>query len=185
MALDAPRAVRGAVAGTLAAAVWAAQQPLDQRLFGVDYDDCELLGRAFVRRSGRGPVGAWRPVGIALHLSNGALFGAAYALARPSIPLPSWARGPAAGLSEGVATWPMTMVTDRVHPARAAMPRLWGNPAAFGQMLWRHTLFGVVLGEIERRLNPPVEPEEPVTEVVVSSNGHGRVEDLAPTASGG
>lgn len=180
MALDAPRAVRGAIAGTLAAAVWAAQQPLDKRLLGVDYDDCELLGRALVRD----PRGAWRPVGIAFHLANGALFGASYALARPSIPLPSWARGPAAGLSEGAGLWPLTMVSDRVHPARDSMPRLWGNGPAFAQMLWRHALFGIVLGELERRLNPPAEPEQPVTDVIVSSNGHGRMEDLAATPSG-
>lgn len=184
MALDVPRAVRGSIAGTLAAAVWAIQQPLDQRLFGVAYDDCELLGRAVVRRGDGGAFWAWRPVGIALHLGNGALFGATYALARPSIPLPSWARGPAAGLSEGLTTWPLTMVSDRVHPAGKSMPRLWGNAPAFGQMLWRHALFGVVLGELERRLNPPLDPEEQVTGFVVSSNGHGRLEDLAATPSG-
>lgn len=179
MALDAPAAVRGAIAGTLAASVWVAQQPLDQRVFGVDYDDCELLGRAFVRGPG------WRPVGIALHLVNGALFGAAYAVARPSIPLPSWARGPVTGLFEGVILWPLSMVSDRLHPARDSMPRLWGNTPAFGQMLWRHVLFGVVLGELERRLNPPAESEEPMTDVVVSSNGHGRLEDVAVSPSSG
>ena len=45
MAFDATRTLRGALAGAAAAAVWAAQQPLDKRVFGVDYDDAELLGR--------------------------------------------------------------------------------------------------------------------------------------------
>ena len=38
MAVDATRTLRGALAGSAAAAVWAAQQPLDQRVFGTDYD---------------------------------------------------------------------------------------------------------------------------------------------------
>ena len=44
MASTRTRTLRGALAGAAAAAVWAAQQPLDQRVFGVDYDDAELLG---------------------------------------------------------------------------------------------------------------------------------------------
>jgi len=37
-------------------------------------------------------------------------------------------------------------------------------------------LFGVVLGELERRLNPPPEVELPSYEHVASSNGHGDLE---------
>jgi hypothetical protein len=43
------RTLRGALAGAVAAGVWAAQQPLDKRAFGVAYDDCELLGTLFTR----------------------------------------------------------------------------------------------------------------------------------------
>ena len=78
----------GALAGTIAAGVWALQQPADIRAFGVPYDDTELLGKAVTR----GP--AWRPVGVAMHLANGAAFGAVYArLARPGGPVPSGPRG--------------------------------------------------------------------------------------------
>ena len=45
MAVDRTRTVRGALAGAAAAAVWAAQQPLDQRVFGCEYDDVELLAQ--------------------------------------------------------------------------------------------------------------------------------------------
>ena len=48
MVLDRDRTLRGAVAGALAAGVWLAQQPLDKPLFGVDYDDGELLGNAAI-----------------------------------------------------------------------------------------------------------------------------------------
>ncbi len=72
---------------------------------------------------------------------------------------------------------------DRLHPAREELPQLWGSRPAFAQMLWRHLLFGALLGELERRLNPPEDAEE-LTPMVVSTNGHGRVEDLAGVAAG-
>jgi len=71
------RAVNGAIAGGVAAAVWAAQQPLDKRVFGYGYDDVEFLGKLATTDSG------WPVVGVALHLQNGMVFGAAYASLRP------------------------------------------------------------------------------------------------------
>jgi hypothetical protein len=176
MAIDRNRTLRGALAGAAAASVWAAQQPLDRRIFGVPYDDTELLGKLVTR----GP--AWPVVGLALHLGNGALFGALYANAAPRIPAPAWARGPLAGLAEHAATWPGTRVTDRLHPARGELPTLWGDPRALAQATWRHLLFGVVLGEVERRLNPPEDPAAPVDSRTASSNGHGSIEHLVATS---
>lgn len=170
MVIDRAKTVRGAVAGVVAAGVWAAQQPLDKAAFGVDYDDTELLGKAFTR--GR----AWPLLGWGLHLGNGALLGAAYAGVSGRMPLPSWSRGPIVALTEHLATWPLTLVVDRVHPARAEMPRLAGSWRAFAQATWRHLLFGVLLGELERRLNPPTDPQLASYEHVVSSNGHGSLE---------
>lgn len=169
--IDATRTVRGAVAGALAAGVWAAQQPLDKRVFGSRYDDVELLGKAATRG---GP--GWVPAGTALHLGNGALFGAVYANVAPLVPIPPWAKGPAAALVEHVASWPLGRVSDAVHPARDELPQLIGDRRAFWQAAWRHLLFGLLLGEIERRLN--AEPEELPSdyEVVVSSNGHGTLD---------
>jgi hypothetical protein len=166
MPVSPARTTRGAVAGAAAAAAWAAQQPLDRRVFGVPYDDTELLGKAVTR----GP--AWPVVGAAMHLLNGAAFGALYAAVAPRVPLPAWARGPAAAMVEHLASWPLVAVTDRVHPARAELPTLAGSPAAFAQATWRHLLFGVVLGELERRLNPPPPPARD-WDAIVSTNGHG------------
>ena len=84
MAFDGTRTLRGALAGATAAAVWAAQQPLDKRVFGVDYDDAELLGTPRARATGPATL----PVGLALHVANGALFGAVYANVAPSLPGP-------------------------------------------------------------------------------------------------
>ena len=151
MALELPRTLRGALAGAAAAGVWAAQQPLDKRVFGVPNDDAPLLG-------------------------------AVYANVAPALPVPPWARGPLAGLAEHLATWPLASVVDRVHPARDRIPPITGKRAAFWQAAWRHLLFGLLLGELERRLNAP-EPEVPSLEDVFSSNGHGSLEHATPAVS--
>ena len=97
---------------------------------------------------------AWPAVGLALHLLNGAPFGALYANVAPRLPLPSWARGPAAGAGRarrdlaGDRRSP-TACTRRATTCRSSRP----TRRAFAQATWRHLLFGVVLGELERRLN--------------------------------
>ena len=68
MALNGTRTLRGALAGVAGIAVWTAQQPLDKRVFGVDYDDVELLGKFVTREP------AWLPIGMAMHVFNGAAF---------------------------------------------------------------------------------------------------------------
>jgi hypothetical protein len=172
MAVDRTRTLRGALAGVTAAAVWAAQQPLDKRVFGIDYDDADLLGR-FITRSR-----AAYPVGFALHLVNGAVFGAAYANVRSSLPAPAALRGPLAGLVEHLATWPGTAALARVQPE---LPALWGSSRAFAQATWRHLLFGTVLGAVEERLNPPPGEAAPADEDRSTTNGHGNVEHLVVT----
>jgi hypothetical protein len=172
MAFDRTRSARGALAGAVAAAVWAAQQPLDKRVFGVDYDDAELLGR-FVAR-GRAGYGA----GVALHVANGALFGAAYAALAPALPGPRPLRGPLAGLAEHLATWPGTALVARL-PASSGMPPLWRSRAAFAQAAWRHLLFGTVLGELERRLNADEPEAATMDDATASTNGHGHAERVA------
>jgi hypothetical protein len=178
MSVEAGQTARGALAGAVAAGVWAAQSPLDSRVFGVPYLDHELLGKWVTRGQ------AWHPVGWALHVLNGALFGAAYANVARRLPLPAWARGPAAGLAEHLATWPFVPVIDRVHPARDDLPALGGSARAFAQATWRHLLFGLVLGELERRLNPPPDAGPPVPEHTLSSNGHGNIEHAVGSARG-
>jgi hypothetical protein len=170
MAVDRARTARGALAGAVAAGVWAAQQPLDQRVFDSAYVDVELLGKAVTRGPG------WYPVGLALHMANGALFGAVYANVARLAPVPATTRGPLAALAQNAAFWPLGRLSDRLHPARRDLPALHGNGRALAQSTWRHLLFGVVLGEVERRLNPPRADVPPPYEAMVSSNGHGRIE---------
>ena len=167
---DRTRTLRGAVSGAIAAAVWAFQQPLDKIVFASRYDDVELLGKAVTREPG------WYPVGLAMHMQNGATFGAAYSLVAPAVPLPPVLRGPVAGLLEHLLFWPLGSLSDRLHPAREELPKLGGNRRAFAQATWRHLLFGLILGELERRLNAVPEPAPPLPEAEFSSNGHGSLE---------
>ena len=178
MAIDAARTAKGALAGAVAAAAWAAQQPLDKRVFDSDYDDVELLGKLVTRGSG------WQAAGWALHLQNGAMFGATYASLAPLVPVPAVARGIAAAMAENFGLWPLGRISDRYHPARRELPRLTGNRRALAQATWRHFLFGVLLGELERRLNRDADDAEFDFEAVASTNGHGRLADAVPAPAG-
>jgi hypothetical protein len=130
------RILGGAAAGAVAAGVWAAQEPLDIKLFGVDYSDPELLAK---------PFGGSRLVGVPIHLANGAAFGAIYALVAARVRGPAVLKGAVAGMAENLGTWPLTRFLPGVE--------LWGNRRAFWQAVWRHLLFGVVLGVVEARLS--------------------------------
>lgn len=140
-----PNVGRAAAAGAFAAIAWAAQQPLDKRIFASDYDDVELLGKLVT--SGRG----WPLIGLATHAANGAAFGVAYSLVGDRLPGPPWARGLLAAQIENFALWPLGRLSDRHHPARGELPRLAGNGRALAQATWRHALFGIVLGALADR----------------------------------
>lgn len=105
------------------------------RVFGVPYSDPELLAK---------PFAGSRALGVPIHLANGAIFGALYALAAPRAPGPALAKGAAAGLAEHLLTWPLTRLLPGVE--------LWGDHRAFAQAAWRHLLFGAVLGLAHERL---------------------------------
>jgi hypothetical protein len=135
-----------AAAGAVAAAVWALLEPLDRRLFRCDYSDVALLGKAVTR--GR----LARPIGLAMHAVNGAIFGLAFAEARRRLPIPKQRLAVGMALAEHVALYPLSYFVDRYHPARGeqGVPPLLTNPRAFGQATVRHALFGVILGRLSR-----------------------------------
>jgi hypothetical protein len=128
--------MRGMVAGIVAAGVWAAAEPALGRAFGIPwYSDRRLLGG--LARVGPGPA-------IAIHLVNGALFGAT--LERLGL------RGPARGVvmaqAESLSLWPAMAVVDRVHEDRRSgdWPPLLRNGRVFAYEVTAHALFGAVLG---------------------------------------
>ena len=134
---------RSAAVGAVAAVLWGAQEPIDQRLFGCDYSDVAVLGKAVTRRH-------WRAAGFAMHAANGTLFGLAYHEARRKVPVGPRKLAVAMALGEHLALYPLCYFIDRHHPARGepGVPPLLTNPRAFGQATWRHALFGVVLGRL-------------------------------------
>lgn len=135
---------RAAAAGATAAAVWALQEPLDQRLVGCDYSDVAVLGKALTNGGG------WWPVGLAVHLANGALFGLVFHEARNRWPKRPRALAVGMALGEHVALYPLCYFVDRSHPRRgeSGIPPLLENRRAFAQATWRHALFGLVLSRL-------------------------------------
>jgi hypothetical protein len=133
------------LAGIVAAGVWAAAEPALGRALGVPwYSDRRLLGGLFRV----GPEAA-----IAIHLVNGAVFGATF----ERIGL----RGPVSGVvmaqAESLSLWPAMRVVDHVHEDRrsGAWPPLWGNRRVFAYEVAAHALFGAVLGGL---LSPIPQP---------------------------
>ena len=137
--------MRGMLAGIVAAGVWAAAEPALGRALGVPwYSDRRLLGGLF--RVGPGAA-------IAIHLVNGAAFGATFE--RLGL------RGPVSGVvmaqAESLSLWPAMSVVDRVHEDRrsGAWPPLWGNRRVFAYEVAVHALFGAVLGGLLRSIPEP------------------------------
>jgi len=139
-----PERVRAAGAGAAAATVWGLQEPLDRRLFGCDYSDVAVLGKAVTR--GRG----WRGAGFAIHALNGAIFGLAFHELRRRLRTDSRRLAVAAALGEHLTLYPLCYFIDRQHPAHGepGIPPLFSNPRAFAQATWRHFLFGWILGRL-------------------------------------
>jgi hypothetical protein len=133
---------RSAVAGAAATLAWAALEPLDRRVFGCDYSDVAVLGKAVTR--GRG----WLPAGLALHAANGAMFGLAYHAVSRRTRSPRRRLAVGLALAEHAMLYPLSYVVDRRHPRRgeSGVPPLLRNPRAFAQATVRHALFGALLG---------------------------------------
>jgi hypothetical protein len=134
--------VTGARSGIVAAAAWAACEPMLRRLLRTPYSDVRLLGRAVT--AGR----AWPAAGLALHLANGAAFGAAF----ERLGLRGVRRGVIAAEAENLALWPALLVVDRLHRDRraGAWPPLARSPRVAAYELVTHALFGAVLGALAR-----------------------------------
>jgi hypothetical protein len=137
--------IRGALAGTAAAAAWAAAGPAVARLVAppTGYSDVRLLGGLLAQNGARGQA-----VGLAAHVVNGAVFGAIFARAGGR----GWWQGLAAAQIENLALWPGMAFVDRIHPDRrsGAWPPLATNGRVFAYEVAVHALFGVVLGALVR-----------------------------------
>ena len=142
------------MAGAMAAAIWVTAEPIGQRVFRTPYSDVRLLGALLTARA------PWRWVGIAVHLANGALFGATFARMGRG----GWRQGLMAAELENLVLWPTMGLFDRIHPDRrsGSWPPLVSNPGVFAYEVTMHALFGVVLGLLHPSArNEAVAPEGP------------------------
>jgi len=123
------------LAGAVAAGVWAAAEPAFGRIFRTSYSDVKLLG---------GVTGTGSQAALALHLANGAVFGAVFERLGWRGPL----RGALAAQAENLLLWPGMVVAQRVHPAcrSGEWPPLFTNARVFAYEATVHGLFGAVLG---------------------------------------
>ena len=119
--------VRAAAAGAASATVWGLLEPLDQRLFGCDYSDVELVG------SGH------RALGFLVHAANGAIFGLAFDAVRRRTTADRRRLAITLALAEHLALWPLMAFVR---------PDLVRSPRAFAQSTARHALFGALLGRL-------------------------------------
>lgn len=136
---------RSAAAGSVAALVWAAVEPLDTRLLRWDYSDVALLGKAVTRSR------AWPVAGLAIHAANGAVFGLVFEQVRRRRDADPQRLALTLALAEHLTLYPIGIVVDRAHPARGEphmAPTVTGRGFALATM--RHALFGAVLGRLAR-----------------------------------
>ena len=113
--------MRAALAGAIAATVWGLQEPLDRRVFRCDFSDVRLVG------------------GLPVHALNGALFGLAFAAVRKRTSIDQQRLAVALAVAEHTVLWPLL---GRLAPDVAKSPR------AFAQGVYRHALFGYILGRL-------------------------------------
>ena len=134
--------LQAALAGAAAAAVWGLVEPLDRRVFGFPYSDLAILGLLVTR----GPH--WRAIGWVLHIVNGAIAGLVFWALFEQFGGNAFWFAIGFAMVEHLVTYPLTMLTDRFHPARGApeLPPMSRSGPAFAQATFRHLLFGVVLG---------------------------------------
>jgi len=145
-------AVAGAGAGLVAGLAYLAAQALDLRLLRTRADDLAIHGRLLSADPRR-----WRPAGALLHLGFGAVLGAVYA-GRPrrrlTGHLPPWAAGVAFLQLENAVLYPLLLPLQRLHPAwSTGLLESYYRPATAAQQVWRHLVFGAVLGALLGR--PP------------------------------
>jgi hypothetical protein len=94
-----------------------------------------------------------RPIGLAMHLLNGALLGAVYGLvAHDRLPGPPLSRGLLFTMAETVGLYPLAAL-ENLHPGiREGRLEPYTTPVAFAQQVVRHVAYGAALGPVTDRL---------------------------------
>ena len=113
--------MRAALAGALAATVWGLQEPLDRRVFRCDHSDVRLVG------------------GLGVPALNGGVFGLAFDAVRRRTNVDQTRLAVGLAVAEHTVLWPLL---------RLIAPEIVRSPRAFAQGVYRHVLFGYVLGRL-------------------------------------
>jgi hypothetical protein len=113
--------MHAALAGAIAATVWGLQEPLDRRVFRCDYSDVRLVG------------------GLPVHALNGALLGLAFNVVRRRTRVDQRRLAVTLAVAEHTVLWPLLGLIE---------PDVVKSPRAFAQGVYRHALFGYVLGRL-------------------------------------
>lgn len=141
---------RGAVAGVVAAMAMAVAMGIDMALTRQPTNEFRLLGGLVpgLRR-------LWPVTGPLIHLGNGASLGAFFGWVQAGLPGSPWARGLLVAELENVLLWPVLLVLAHVQPKsqRATIQRF-NSPGAFVAEVFRHAVYGIVLGLVFDRLAP-------------------------------
>src|SRR5690348_919105 len=133
------RAVMAGLAGGFAYLI---EQSIDLRVFRVNVDDIQLLGRFFSSNPR-----VWPAIGLAIHCFNAISLACVYALLGRYLPGPGWLRGIIFAQIENTLLWPITLILDRYHPGRkAGTLAAYNAPVPFLQGILRHLAYGAVLG---------------------------------------
>jgi hypothetical protein len=135
--------VRAAASGAAAAMAYLGAMYVDMAVTGSGSDDLLLVGLPLSRDPRRAGL-----LGFLGHTSFGIVMGLVYgAFGRRRLGGPNWARGMEMMMVENTALWPLTIPGDRLHPGirDGQIPPL-NRPVPFAQQIFRHLVFGVVLG---------------------------------------
>lgn len=143
------RVAAGALAGLIGGAAHAAVNEVDRRLLNHNADDLLMLGGVFTKDVGRA-----RRVGIGMHLTFAATFGAVYAaLLQPKDADDALRKGLGFALFEHVTLFPLSIPVDNHHPhaKNGNADRFW-HPRSFIEATARHTALGYGIGKAYPRM---------------------------------
>lgn len=130
--------MRAAAAGAAGAAAWVVAEPAIRRAVGSPHRELRLVGALVA------PERLWLPVGLAVHLANGAAFGIVFdRLGGRGI-----RAAVIAAQVENALLWPAMVLVDRLHPdvRSGRWPQLARNPRVAAHEVAGHLVFGLVLG---------------------------------------
>jgi hypothetical protein len=148
MSLISERDRTGALSGLVAAVAFLLAMALDIKATGSRANDLRLLAGMVPPLRRR-----WLLSGTVMHLINGLALGVLYARVEDRVDAPGWLKGTAFALIENMVLWPIITVLDRVHPEiqEGTLPKF-NRPVPFLQEIFRHVVYGAVLGAAYDRL---------------------------------